>query len=172
MRRIISLCCCAGVLTVMLGAQAPQNPSLAGAEVAAPIPETNPFSSEADIQAGEALFQKHCSYCHGSFGEGGRGADLTAGVYRRGGRDPELYSSIRNGIPGSEMAPVRVTDDEVEAAMRALFTDTHNVAEGAGAAALAALLADRERAPGRPAAVVLCGGNVDAAVFARVLAAG
>jgi putative heme-binding domain-containing protein len=101
-------------MTAVAGAQAPQNPALAGREPQhAPIPETNPFSSEADIRAGEVLYQKHCSYCHGSFGEGGRGADLTAGVYRRGGRDPELYTSIRNGIPGSEMAPVRVTDDEV-----------------------------------------------------------
>lgn len=80
-------------------------------------------------------------------------------------------AALRTIARGAERV-VRVTDDEVEAAMRALFTDTHNVAEGAGAAALAALLADRERAPGRPAAVVLCGGNVDAAVFARVLAAG
>jgi cytochrome c oxidase cbb3-type subunit III len=77
------------------------------------IPETNPFSSDADIQQGAALFQTHCSYCHGSSGEGGRGADLTAGIYRRGGRDPELYNSIRNGIPGSEMGPVRVSDEEV-----------------------------------------------------------
>jgi cytochrome c oxidase cbb3-type subunit III len=77
------------------------------------LPETNPFSSDADIQQGAALFQTHCSYCHGSFGEGGRGADLTAGIYRRGGRDPELYTSIRFGIPGTEMGPVRVTDDEV-----------------------------------------------------------
>ena len=77
------------------------------------VPETNPFTSDADIQQGAALFQTHCSYCHGSFGEGGRGADLTAGIYRRGGRDPELYTSIRFGIPGSEMGPVRVTDDEV-----------------------------------------------------------
>ena len=45
--------------------------------------------------AGGALFQTHCSYCHGSSGEGGRGADLTSGIYLRGGRDPELYSSIR-----------------------------------------------------------------------------
>jgi len=86
---------------------------LSDAAVSEPIPETNPHSSDADIRAGEALFQKHCSYCHGSFGEGGRGADLTAGIYRRGGRDPELYASVRNGIPGSEMAPVRATDDEV-----------------------------------------------------------
>ena len=92
---------CALALTVVMRAQAPQ------------VPETNPFTSDADIQQGAALFQTHCSYCHGSFGEGGRGADLTAGIYRRGGRDPDLYNSIRYGIPGSEMGPVRVTDDEV-----------------------------------------------------------
>jgi cytochrome c oxidase cbb3-type subunit 3 len=78
-----------------------------------PIPDTNPFSSDADIQQGQALFQTHCSYCHGASGEGGRGADLTAGIYRRGGRDPELYASVRFGVPGSEMGPVRATDDEV-----------------------------------------------------------
>src|ERR671922_49050 len=50
-------------------AKAPQNPALAGVERDrdAPIPETNPFSSDDDIRAGEVLFQKHCSYCHGSF---------------------------------------------------------------------------------------------------------
>jgi putative heme-binding domain-containing protein len=118
MRPILWLCCCIALLTITIGAQAPQNPALAGTgaperDRAEPIPETNPFSSEADIREGESLFQKHCSYCHGSFGEGGRGADLTAGIYRRGGRDPELYASVRNGIPGSEMAPVRATDEEV-----------------------------------------------------------
>jgi threonine dehydratase len=65
---------------------------------------------------------------------------------------------------------VQVSDDEVAAAMRALFTDTHNVAEGGGAAALAALLQERDRVSGRRAAIVLSGGNVDAEVFARVLA--
>ena len=52
--------------------------------------------------------------------------------------------------------------------MRLLFAETHNVAEGAGAAALAALLQERERA-GPRAAVVLSGGNVDRSVYARVL---
>jgi len=92
---------CALALIAGVRAQSPQ------------VPETNPFTSDADVQQGAALFQTHCSYCHGSFGEGGRGADLTAGIYRRGGRDPDLYTSIRYGIPGSEMGPVRVTDDEV-----------------------------------------------------------
>jgi threonine dehydratase len=64
---------------------------------------------------------------------------------------------------------VRVTDAEVEQAMRAYFTDTHNVAEGAGAAALAALMQERDRMSGRKVGVVLSGGNVDRDVFARVL---
>jgi threonine dehydratase len=67
---------------------------------------------------------------------------------------------------------VAVTDDQVAAAMRALFADTHNVAEGAGAAALAAVLAQREQLAGRSVAITLSGGNVDSAVFARVLAGG
>jgi threonine dehydratase len=64
---------------------------------------------------------------------------------------------------------VAVTDDEVAAAMRALFADTHNVAEGAGAAALAAAIQQQERWTGRSIGVPLTGGNVDTAVFAGVL---
>lgn len=65
---------------------------------------------------------------------------------------------------------VAVTDDEVAQAMRALFADTHNVAEGAGAASLAAALQQRSRWAGREIGVTLTGGNVDSEVFARVLA--
>jgi len=65
---------------------------------------------------------------------------------------------------------VAVTDTEVAAAMRALFSDTHNAAEGAGAASLAAALQQRERWRGRSIGVTLCGGNVDRVLFARVLA--
>src|SRR5438128_2497452 len=65
---------------------------------------------------------------------------------------------------------VQVTDDEIEEAMRAIFTDTHNVAEGAGAAAVAALLKEREAWSGKRVGVVLSGGNVDREVFARVMA--
>src|SRR5258705_4955983 len=101
-------------LTVALSAQASQNPVLAGRGPApAPIPDKNPFNSDADVQQGSALFQTNCTYCHGANGEGGRGADLTTGLYRHGSKDPELYTSIRFGIPGTEMAPVRVTDDDV-----------------------------------------------------------
>jgi putative heme-binding domain-containing protein len=95
-------------------AQGVQNPALTGEAVRGKdIAQTNPFNTDADIQQGGGLFQVHCSYCHGSHGEGGRGADLTAGVYQLGGKDPELFKTIRSGIPGTEMPAVRVSDDEV-----------------------------------------------------------
>ncbi len=64
---------------------------------------------------------------------------------------------------------VQVSDDEVAAAMYALFVDTHNVAEGAGAASLAAALQERPQLRGLSVGLTLCGGNVDADVFASVL---
>ncbi len=67
---------------------------------------------------------------------------------------------------------IAVSDDEVAQAMRALFADTHNVAEGAGAAALAGALQQRERWADRSIGLALTGGNVDSDVFARVLAGG
>jgi threonine dehydratase len=66
---------------------------------------------------------------------------------------------------------VAVGEDEVASAMRAIFTATHNAAEGAGAASFAALMQEKDRMRGKRVGVVLCGGNVDAAVFAEVLAA-
>jgi len=67
---------------------------------------------------------------------------------------------------------IAVSDDEVAAAMRALFADTHNVAEGAGAASLAGALQQRTRWAGRSVGVTLSGGNVDSALFASVLSGG
>ena len=65
---------------------------------------------------------------------------------------------------------VQVSDEEVAAAMRRLFATTHNVAEGAGAAGLAALWQERERLQGQVVATTISGGNVDSGVFGRVLA--
>lgn len=62
---------------------------------------------------------------------------------------------------------VTVEEDEIRSAMRRLFSDTHNVAEGAGAAALTALLQDRDRIWGQRVAVILFGGNVDSEEFAQ-----
>jgi threonine dehydratase len=67
---------------------------------------------------------------------------------------------------------VAVSDAQIAAAARVLFTDTHNLAEGAGAAGLAALLAERERMAGGRVAVILSGGNIDLPKFRDILAGG
>lgn len=68
---------------------------------------------------------------------------------------------------------IAVTDDEVARAMRMLFTHTHNVAEGAGAAALAGALQlrDARKLAARHLGLPVSGGNVDAAMFGRILQA-
>ena len=81
--------------------------------------------------------------------------------------DPQAFAVIREGVERI----IAVDDDEVDAAMRAYFADTHNLAEGAGAIGLGALLKDREHGGAR-VGTVLCGGNVDSDVFAAILARG
>ena len=65
---------------------------------------------------------------------------------------------------------VEVSEAEIAEAMSTLYRLTHNVAEGAGAAALAALTQERARQAGKRVGVILSGGNVDAEVFRAVLA--
>jgi threonine dehydratase len=64
---------------------------------------------------------------------------------------------------------VRVSDDDVRQAMKIYFTDTHNVVEGAGAAALAAALKEKSSLAGKRIGLVASGGNVDHETFAKVL---
>jgi threonine dehydratase len=67
---------------------------------------------------------------------------------------------------------VEVAEDEIAAAMRHYYSDTHNLAEGAAAAALAGAIKDRNGSTRTgPIGIVLTGGNVDAAVFRQVLEA-
>ncbi len=82
--------------------------------------------------------------------------------------NPEPLHHILRGVERI----VEVTDAGVEGAMRACFVDTHNAIEGAAAASLAAVFQERVANAGRRIGAVLTGGNVDAAVFARVLAGG
>ncbi|MGQ0663286.1 MAG: threonine dehydratase, partial [Pseudomonadota bacterium] len=65
---------------------------------------------------------------------------------------------------------VTVSESEIRAAIRHYFTDTHNLAEGAGAAPLAAALAEKDRNAGRRIGLVLSGGNIDRPLFAAILA--
>jgi threonine dehydratase len=64
---------------------------------------------------------------------------------------------------------VSVSESEIRAAMRCFFSDTHNVAEGAAAATLAALMKERDRMRGKRVALILSGGNVDRETFGKVL---
>jgi threonine dehydratase len=75
--------------------------------------------------------------------------------------NPDTVSIIRRGVEQI----VTVTDDEVASAIRRLYRCTHNVAEGAGAAAYQ----ERERMLGKRIAVILTGGNIDRAWFVQVL---
>jgi threonine dehydratase len=75
--------------------------------------------------------------------------------------DEEALAVIRHGVSRI----VQVSDDEIAEAIRTYWTDTHNLAEGAGAASLAAALKERERIRNRRVGLILSGGNVDLALF-------
>jgi len=77
--------------------------------------------------------------------------------------DADALAIIRKGASRI----VQVTDDEIRVAISALWTDTHNLAEGAGAAALAAALQDKAKIRGKRVGLILSGGNIDFDLFKR-----
>jgi threonine dehydratase len=80
--------------------------------------------------------------------------------------DPEALAVIRKGASRI----VQVTDDEIASAIRAYWTDTHNLAEGAGAAPFAAALQEKARIRGKRVGLILTGGNIDLDLFWKWLA--
>src|ERR1043166_175786 len=82
--------------------------------------------------------------------------------------DAQAFAIMQAGMAGL----IEVTDDEIAEAIRALYTDTHTLAEGAGAAAFAALMRERARLAGKRAAVIVSGQNIDRPWMATVLAGG
>src|SRR5713226_6004633 len=75
----------------------------AGLALAQPEPQ-NPFKNDSQaVEAGRGAFRIYCSPCHGIRAEGGRGPDLTRGVYSAGETDAALFNVISNGVPGTEM---------------------------------------------------------------------
>ncbi len=75
--------------------------------------------------------------------------------------DPDAFAIIRAGASRI----VTVSDDAIADAIRAYWTDTHNLVEGAGAAPLAALLQEQVRMAGKRVGLVISGGNIDLALF-------
>jgi threonine dehydratase len=82
-------------------------------------------------------------------------------------RDPqaEAFAIIKTGAA----RVVTVSEDEIAEAIRIYYTTTHNLAEGAGAAPLAALLKEKARYAGKRAGLVLSGGNIDMPLLAQIL---
>jgi putative heme-binding domain-containing protein len=64
---------------------------------------SNPFNTPEDAEAGGRIFRSHCAVCHGPEGSGGKATDLKLGRFRHGSSDSELYTTISDGIPGTEM---------------------------------------------------------------------
>jgi threonine dehydratase len=77
--------------------------------------------------------------------------------------DPDALAIIAKGASRI----LQVTDDEIAAAIRAYWTDTHNLAEGAGAAGLAAALQEKTKIKGKRVGLILSGGNIDFDLFRR-----
>ncbi|WP_422001392.1 threonine dehydratase [Reyranella sp.] len=95
-------------------------------------------------------------------------ADTMADGMAVRGPDAEALEVILKGADRM----VQVSDTEIAAAMRFYYEDTHQLAEGAGAAALAALMQERERMAGKRVGLVLSGGNIDRPLYLRLLGDG
>lgn len=81
-------------------------------------------------------------------------------------------------VPAADAVPIicahaarviTVSEDEIKAAIRLYYTATHNLVEGAGAAALAALMQERTAMAGKTVGVVLSGGNIDRALYQEII---
>lgn len=73
----------------------------------------NPHSTAADVAAGAKTFRSHCAACHGFNGEGGRGPNLTTGIFYHGDSDADLLKNISDGIAGTEMPGLFYSPDRV-----------------------------------------------------------
>jgi putative heme-binding domain-containing protein len=98
------------ILTLPLLAQheapraAPESPDLKAGEY---------FGNAAAIERGHGLFVTVCSGCHGPNGEGGRGPNLTEAGNTRQAGNREIFDWIQKGIPGTDMPPSALPDEQV-----------------------------------------------------------
>jgi len=101
---------------------------------------------------------------------------FAAGTIVKTNSSNTLADGMATRVPGADALAiirkgasriVQVSDDEVAAAIRAYWTDTHNLAEGAGAAALAAAVQEKAKIRGKRVGLILSGGNIDFDLFNR-----
>jgi threonine dehydratase len=106
----------------------------------------------------------HDSWHAGRIVEGATAATFADGIATR--KPPALtFAALKEGLAGF----VRVDEGHIATALRLLLRTTHNLAEGAGAAGLAGLLALRDELAGKTVAVIISGGNIDQDTLRRVL---
>jgi putative heme-binding domain-containing protein len=74
----------------------------ASAFVAEPV-KKNPHTSPEDVEEGQMMIRAYCSRCHGLDATGARGPDLTRGRLRHGDSDADIFKTIQNGVPGTDM---------------------------------------------------------------------
>ena len=78
-----------------------------------PAEARNPAIGKPEaIAAGAKLYQTSCGACHGADGSGGRGPNLVRQLSSHPLKDEELFTTIRNGVPGTDMPPTKLSDDD------------------------------------------------------------
>jgi putative heme-binding domain-containing protein len=110
-RSVVLIACCWVASLSSAPAQRPDRQAQPGAMN---LPESNPYSSAADVEAGRRLYLGRCGHCHGQSGEGGRGNVLNTGRFHHGDSDRELFLVVRNGIPDTEMPGVVFSIPDIE----------------------------------------------------------
>jgi putative heme-binding domain-containing protein len=77
--------------------------------------QTNPLQGNPTaLKQGQNIYRGRCAVCHGIDAKGFRGSDLTTGDWVHGGTDPQVFKTIRNGVPGTEMpGHINMSEDEI-----------------------------------------------------------
>src|SRR5262249_35414476 len=80
----------------------------------APVAEKNPLAGSASAaDAGKRTYVNSCQICHGGNGAGGRGPALATREFRHGGEDWQLFQTIRDGVPGTQMPGFTMNSEEL-----------------------------------------------------------
>lgn len=79
-----------------------------------PVAERNPLAGNAAAaEAGKKTYTNYCQLCHGGDGMGGRGPALATREFRHGGEDWQLFRTIREGVPGTQMPDFNLSTEEI-----------------------------------------------------------
>ena len=97
----------------------------------------NPLGADpAAVAAGQQIYNGTCTVCHGPAGQGDRGPALNTPTLAHGSDDGELFRTIRNGIPNSQMAPFAQLTDTQTWQLVSYIRSLQGIAPAAGAAAI------------------------------------